>query len=84
MQERGSTWVYSPSDLIRFLENEALTWFDRFDKENPGVLVRDAECASDELVQSAGEVPNFRCCPEPSTTPMHSGLLPIKDSNNSA
>jgi predicted RecB family nuclease len=55
MQKRGAVWMYSPSDLIQFLENEALTWFERFDKERPGVLLRDDESASDRLVQQAGE-----------------------------
>jgi len=40
----------SLSDLIQFLENEALTWFERFDNERPEVLVRDAESESDKLV----------------------------------
>ena len=55
MQKRGGAWIYSPSDLIQFLENEAVTWFERFDKERPGVLVRDADSASDKLVQLYGE-----------------------------
>ncbi len=55
MQKRGRAWVYSPSDLIQFLENEAVTWFERFDKERPGILVRDADSAPDKLVQLYGE-----------------------------
>ena|SRR5258705_1640900 len=55
MQKRSGAWIYSPSDLIQFLENEAVTWFERFDKESPGILGRDDESASNKLVQLAGE-----------------------------
>lgn len=36
MQETQSGYVYSPSDLIAFLENECVTWLDRYDAEFPG------------------------------------------------
>ncbi len=55
MQKHGNAWMYSPSDLIQFLENEAVTWFNRFDKERPGVLSRDEEAASEKLIQLAGD-----------------------------
>lgn len=55
MQKHGNAWIYSPSDLIQFLENEAVTWFNRFDKERPGVLSRDEEAASEKLIQLAGD-----------------------------
>ena len=55
MQKHGNAWTYSPSDLIQFLENEAVTWFNRFDKERPGVLSRDEEAASEKLIQLAGD-----------------------------
>src|SRR5437016_2873059 len=55
MQRLGNAWLYSPSDLIQFLENEAVTWFDRFNIERPGVLLRDEESSSEQLVQAQGD-----------------------------
>jgi predicted RecB family nuclease len=55
MQRRGNAWLYSPSDLIQFLENEAVTWFDRFNIERPGVLLRDEESSSEQLAQAQGD-----------------------------
>src|SRR5579872_5034858 len=55
MQKRGNSWVYSPSDLIQFVENEAVTWLERFDKERPGLLCRDEGSATDSLIQAAGD-----------------------------
>lgn len=55
MQKHGNGWTYSPSDLIQFLENEAVTWFNRLEKERPGALSRDEEAASEKLVQLAGD-----------------------------
>jgi predicted RecB family nuclease len=55
MQKHGNVWTYSPSDLIQFLENEAVTWFNRFEIEQPGVLSRDEQAASENLIQLAGD-----------------------------
>lgn len=55
MHKNGVGYVYSPSDLNAFLENEAVTWLDRYDVEFPEVLVRDEAAEEDKIVQSAGE-----------------------------
>jgi uncharacterized protein len=55
MQKYCNRWIFSPSDLVHFLDNEAVTWFDRFDKERPNILLRDEGSASQELVQLAGD-----------------------------
>jgi len=55
MQRINDAWLYTPSDLIKFLENEAVTWFDRYDKERPGELVAEADSAEEQLIQAAGE-----------------------------
>ena len=53
--------VYSPSDLNAFLENECITWLDRYDREFPGVLVRDeATEEEDEVVQGACDVHKWK------------------------
>jgi uncharacterized protein len=55
MQRKNNEWLYSPSDLIKFLENEAVTWFDRYDKERPGELVAEEDSADKQLIQTTGE-----------------------------
>jgi hypothetical protein len=51
MYKNGSTFRYSPSDLIGFFENEAVTWLDRYNLEFPGELMRDEPTEEDELVR---------------------------------
>ena len=36
MQRVNGSLVYSPSDLNAFLENECVTWLDRYNLEHPG------------------------------------------------
>ena|SRR2546422_2414645 len=55
MQKHGNVWIYSPSDLVQFVENEGVTWLDRFDKERPGVLSHDEDSAADKLLRAAGQ-----------------------------
>ena len=55
MQKNGDAWIYSPSDLIQFVENEAVTWFNRFERERPGVLTRDELAAEEQSIQQAGD-----------------------------
>ena len=55
MQKSTDAWIYSPSDLIQFVENEAVTWFNRFERERPGVLTRDELAAEEQSIQQAGD-----------------------------
>jgi hypothetical protein len=55
MQKTQSGYIYSPSDLIAFLENECVTWLDRYDAEFPGMIHRDEPAEQDWLFQSVGE-----------------------------
>jgi hypothetical protein len=41
MYKNGSDYTYSPSDLIGFLENDCVTWLDRYNLDFPGELTRD-------------------------------------------
>ncbi len=45
---------FSPTDLVRFMENPFITWMDRFDLENPGVLERDQPSEEMEIVWERG------------------------------
>jgi predicted RecB family nuclease len=47
--------IYSPSDLNAFLENECVTWLDRFNLEYPGELQADEVDEQDELIRRAGD-----------------------------
>src|SRR4051794_30951987 len=46
--------IYSPSDLNAFLENEGITWLDRFNLEYPGELEIEEADEEDELIRRAG------------------------------
>ena len=54
MKKIKDTLVYSPSDLIKFLESPFASWMDRFDLENPGKFKRDGDDKSDKLLQDKG------------------------------
>ncbi len=55
MYKTGSGFLYSPSDLIGFLENESVTWLDRYNIEFPGELSKDEATEEEELVYKSGE-----------------------------
>lgn len=54
MKKTGKEIVYSPSDLIRFMESPFASWMERCDLERPGELERDPEDAETKLVADAG------------------------------
>jgi len=43
--------VYSPSDLIRFMESPFSSWMDRYNLEFPGQLIPDEDTAEEKLIQ---------------------------------
>jgi predicted RecB family nuclease len=55
MQKIHGSLLYSPSDLNAFLENECITWLDRYDLEYPGELERDVTSEEEELISGAGD-----------------------------
>lgn len=55
MYKRDNELIYSPSDLNAFLQNECVTWLDRFDIEHPGELRADEPEEEDELIRHTGE-----------------------------
>ena len=54
MTKTGKEIVYSPSDLIRFMESPFAIWMERYDLERPGELERDPEDAESKLLTDAG------------------------------
>ena len=55
MYKRDNELTYSPSDLNAFLENECVTWLDRFAIECPGELMADEAGEEDELIRRTGD-----------------------------
>ena len=62
MRKIENQLVFSPSDLVRFVNGAFASWMDRFDCEFPGLIKRDAGDATNELLQKKGydhEAKNF-------------------------
>src|SRR6266545_948612 len=55
MQKRGNQLIYSPSDLIRFLDSPYASWMERFYLEFPDTIQPDEETAEQKLVARTGE-----------------------------
>jgi hypothetical protein len=47
MREQTGSIIYSPSDLIRFLESPFCSWLDRYYFENPGSISPDRATEED-------------------------------------
>lgn len=47
--------VFSPTDLVNFLESPFASWMDRYAAEHPDTVVPDERDASDELLARAGD-----------------------------
>src|SRR5439155_6045571 len=55
MQKRGGQLIYSPSDLIRFLDSPYASWMERLHLEFPDRVQPDEETAEQRLVANTGE-----------------------------
>jgi len=55
MYKRDNELIYSPSDLNAFLENECVTWLNRFNIEYPGDLQVDETSEEGALIWEAGD-----------------------------
>jgi len=54
MHRQGSDLVFSPSDLISFMESEYISWMDRYHLEFPDRVAPDEEGEEDRLVRRKG------------------------------
>lgn len=54
MYKEDGQLVYSPSDLIRFLESPYAAWMERYHLEQPGELTPDEQSAEMKLVAETG------------------------------
>ena len=57
MRRTGSELIFSPSDLIAFMESEYVSWMERYNLEFPGRVRPDEESEEDQLVQAKGMQP---------------------------
>jgi hypothetical protein len=55
MFKNETAYTYSPSDLNAFLDNECVTWLDRFNLDFPGQISKDAAEEGDLVLQRSGE-----------------------------
>lgn len=56
MQNIAGQLVYSPSDLIRFMESPYSSWMDRYNLEYPKELIPDKNSPEQELVAKTGDL----------------------------
>src|SRR3989442_5931920 len=54
MKKSGTRITYSPTDLARFMENEFITWMDRFYSEFPAEAAPDKNAAEMEILIRRG------------------------------
>jgi predicted DNA-binding transcriptional regulator YafY len=47
--------IFSPTDLIRFMQSPFASWMDRYNLERPGELIPDAVDAQMKIIASAGD-----------------------------
>jgi hypothetical protein len=55
MKKQSGSVIYSPSDLIRFLESPFASWMDRFHLENPDALSPDEDSEDKKLTAQIGD-----------------------------
>src|SRR5260370_11649956 len=55
MRKINGQCIYSPSDLIRFMESEYASWMDRLHLEIPDSVQPDPDSAEDEILRAKGE-----------------------------
>jgi predicted RecB family nuclease len=55
MKKISGALIYSPSDLVRYLESPFSTWMDRYYLEHPGSLIPDELSEDAELIIKTGE-----------------------------
>lgn len=55
MRKLDGKRIYSPSDLITFMESEYVSWMDRLYLENPDVVQPDPDSVEDEILRAKGD-----------------------------
>ena len=47
--------LYSPSDLVRYLDSPFASWMDRYYLEDPGAVTPDEETEDEKLIAQTGD-----------------------------
>jgi len=55
MRKLKGSHIYSPSDLITFMESDYVSWMERFYLECPDAVQPDEEEEMDRIIRSKGE-----------------------------
>jgi len=55
VKEVSGALIYSPTDLVRYLESPFSSWMDRYHLDHPGTLVPDERSEDAELIIKTGE-----------------------------
>ena len=55
MKKHSSQFLYSPSDLVRYLKSPFASWMDRYYLENPGAVIPDEETEDERLIAQTGD-----------------------------
>lgn len=55
MKKHSSQFLYSPSDLVRYLKSPFASWMDRYYLENPGAVIPDKETEDERLIAQTGD-----------------------------
>ena len=54
MRRIQDRYIYSPSDLINFMQSEFITWMDRYYLDFPDAVTPDQPAEEQRLIQQAG------------------------------
>jgi uncharacterized protein len=52
--QKSGKLIFSPSDLVRYLESPFASWMDRYHLENPGLLTPDPQSEDMKLIADSG------------------------------
>jgi len=55
MKKESGRIIYSPSDLIRYLDSPFASWFERYHLENPRAITPDPETDQEKVLSRAGD-----------------------------
>ncbi|MCX6878390.1 MAG: hypothetical protein NTW21_31945 [Verrucomicrobia bacterium] len=55
MKKHSGQFLYSPSDLIRYLASPFASWMERYHLENPGAASPDEESEDQKLIAQTGD-----------------------------
>ena len=55
MRKLNGSYIYSPSDLITFMESDYVSWMERLYRECPEAVQPDEDEETDRIIRAKGE-----------------------------